>query len=179
MNDFVDLSFELAFKYRNPAMILTDGVIGQMMEKVELSDFKPRMSPNEIEEKYGSWATLGKPKNRGRNIITSLEMDSHRMEVNNRRFQEKYKQMEELEVRYEEIQCDDADYVLVAFGSSARICQKAVDIARNNGLKSDCCAPLPCSRSRKKPIGELANGLKGFLTVEMNAGRWLKTFSWP
>jgi 2-oxoglutarate ferredoxin oxidoreductase subunit alpha len=174
MNDFVDLSFELAFKYRNPAMILTDGVIGQMMEKVELSDFKPRMSPNEIEEKYGSWATLGKPKNRGRNIITSLEMDSHRMEVNNRRFQEKYKQMEELEVRYEEIQCDDADYVLVAFGSSARICQKAVDIARNNGLKVGLLRPITLFPFPKKPIGELAKRVKGFLTVEMNAGQMVE-----
>ncbi len=174
MNDFVDLSFELAFKYRNPAMILTDGVIGQMMEKVELSDFKPRMSPNEIEKKYGSWATLGKPKNRGRNIITSLEMDSHRMEVNNRRFQEKYKQMEELEVRYEEIQCDDADYVLVAFGSSARICQKAVDIARNNGLKVGLLRPITLFPFPKKPIGELAKRVKGFLTVEMNAGQMVE-----
>ncbi|NCB07825.1 MAG: 3-methyl-2-oxobutanoate dehydrogenase subunit VorB [Bacteroidia bacterium] len=135
MNDFVDLGFELAFKYRNPALILTDGAIGQMMEKVELADYKPRWTDAEIAEKWGSWATTGKPASRQRNVITSLELDSAKMETNNTRFQEKYRRMEEEEVRYETFMCDDAEFILVAFGSSARVCQKSIEIARAKGLK--------------------------------------------
>ncbi len=171
MNDFVDLAFELAFKYRNPALILADGAIGQMMEKVELSDYKPRLTADQINEKYGSWTTTGKKPNRDYNIITSLELDSAKMEQNNLRFQEKYQTMENEEVRYEMIDCDDADYVLVAFGSSARICQKSVDIARANGLKVGLLRPITLYPFPKKPIAELASRVKGFLTVEMNAGQ--------
>ncbi|WP_430972313.1 3-methyl-2-oxobutanoate dehydrogenase subunit VorB [Sunxiuqinia rutila] len=174
MNDFVDLGFELAYKYRNPAMILTDGAIGQMMEKVELSDYKPRMTAEEIDAKYGSWATNGKKTNREYNVITSLEMDSAKMESNNRRFQEKYKQMEEEEVRYEMFQCEDAEYILVAFGSSARICQKSVDLARAKGLKVGLLRPITLYPFPKKPIAELATKVKGFLTVEMNAGQMVE-----
>lgn len=174
MNDFVDLGFELAFKYRNPAMILTDGAIGQMMEKVVLSDYKPRMTPEEIDTKYGSWATNGKKPNRDYNIITSLEMDSAKMESNNLRFQEKYRQMEEEEVRYEMFQCEDAEYVLVAFGSSARICQKSVDLARAKGLKVGLLRPITLYPFPKKPIAELSKKVKGFMTVEMNAGQMIE-----
>ncbi len=174
MNDFVDLGFELAFKYRNPAMILTDGAIGQMMEKVELADFKPRLTAEEIQEKWGSWATIGKPESRKQNIITSLELDSARMEVNNQRFQEKYKKMEEEEVRYEAIQCDDAEYILVAFGSSSRVCQKSVDLAREKGLKVGLLRPITLFPFPKKTIGELAEKVKGFLSVEMNAGQMIE-----
>ena len=90
MADFVALGFDLAFKYRNPAMILTDGVIGQMMEKVKLPGYRPRRSEDEIREQC-PWATLGKPASRGPNIITSLELDSVEMEKNNERFQAKYR----------------------------------------------------------------------------------------
>ena len=86
MADFVALGFDLAFKYRNPAMILTDGVIGQMMEKVKLPDYRPRRTEQQIREEC-PWATLGKTKERGPNIITSLELDAALMEKNNERFQ--------------------------------------------------------------------------------------------
>src|SRR6056297_3691729 len=79
MYDFVELGFELAFKYKNPAMILSDGVIGQMMEKVKMSPQKERRTPEQIIEEC-PWATTGKPKSRERNIITSLELDAGRME---------------------------------------------------------------------------------------------------
>jgi 2-oxoglutarate ferredoxin oxidoreductase subunit alpha len=174
MNDFVELGFQLAFKYRNPAMILSDGAIGQMMEKVELGDFQPRLTSDQIETKYGSWATLGKKPDRERNIITSLEMDSAKMEMNNLRFQEKYRQMEEEEVRYEMIQCDDADYILVAFGSSARICQKSVELAREKGLKVGLLRPITLFPFPKKQIAALAKRVKGFMTVEMNAGQMIE-----
>ncbi|HZL10063.1 MAG TPA: 3-methyl-2-oxobutanoate dehydrogenase subunit VorB [Prolixibacteraceae bacterium] len=174
MNDFVELGLRLAFKYRNPAMILTDGVIGQMMEKVVLADYIPRLTDEEINEKYGSWVTNGRKPNRERNIITSLELDSVRMEQNNIRFQEKYAKMEEEEVLYEEIQCEDAEYLLVAFGSSARICQKAVDQAREKGIKVGLLRPITLFPFPKKPIAALAKKVKGMLVVEMNAGQMIE-----
>lgn len=174
MNDFVDLGFELAFKYRTPALILTDGAIGQMMEKVELADFKPRMTAEEIQAKCGSWATTGKTPDRERNIVTSLEMESDKMEINNQRLQDKYTQMEAEEVRYETFQCEDADYILVAFGSSARVCQKTVDLARAKGLKVGLLRPITLFPFPKKVIGEMAQRVKGFLSVEMNAGQMVE-----
>jgi 2-oxoglutarate/2-oxoacid ferredoxin oxidoreductase subunit alpha len=174
MNDFVDLAFEMAFKYRNPAMILTDGAIGQMMEKVELSEYKRRWTNEEVVEKWGDWATTGKPASRGRNVITSLEMDSLKMEANNRRFQEKYRRMEAEEQRYEAIQCEDAEYILVAYGTSARVCQKAVEIARERGLSVGLLRPITLFPFPKTIIGELAQRIKGFLSVEMNAGQMIE-----
>ncbi len=174
MNDFVELGFQLAFKYRNPAMILTDGVIGQMMEKVVLSDYIPRLKDEEIEEKYGSWITSGRKNSRSRHVITSLELDSGRMELNNIRFQEKYAKMEEDEVLYEEIQCEDAEYLIVAFGSSARICQKAVDVARAKGIKVGLLRPITLFPFPKEPIAALAKQVKGMLVVEMNAGQMVE-----
>ncbi len=174
MNDFVDLGFELAFKYRNPAMILTDGAIGQMMEKVELADFKPRWTNEAIKEKWGSWATIGKPGSRERNIITSLELDSAKMEANNRRFQLKYRQMEEMESRCEMIQCDDAEYILVAFGTSSRVCQKSVELARAKGLKVGLIRPVTLFPFPKKAISEMADKVNGFLSVEMNGGQMVE-----
>jgi 2-oxoglutarate ferredoxin oxidoreductase subunit alpha len=174
MNDFVELSFELAFKYRNPAMILADGALGQMMEKVELSDFKPRWTSEEIESISGNWASMGKPASRKKNIVTSLELDSARMEENNRRFQEKYRKMEENEVRYEAIQCDDAEFVLVAFGTSSRVCQKSVELARSKGLKVGLLRPITLFPFPKTAIKELARKVKGFMSVEMNAGQMVE-----
>ncbi|QIA07749.1 3-methyl-2-oxobutanoate dehydrogenase subunit VorB [Draconibacterium halophilum] len=174
MNDFVDLGFELAFKYRNPAMILADGAIGQMMEKVELADQKQRWTKEEIEKMSGDWATVGKHASRKKNIVTSLEMDSDIMEENNKRFQEKYRKMEEEEVRYEAIQCDDAEFVIVAFGTSARVCQKAVEIARAKGLKVGLLRPITLFPFPKKAIQELARKAKGFLSVEMSAGQMVE-----
>jgi 2-oxoglutarate ferredoxin oxidoreductase subunit alpha len=174
MNDFVELGFKLAFKYRNPAMILTDGVIGQMMEKVVLSDYIPRLSDEEIDQKYGSWATTGRKQNRKANVITSLEMDSAKMEGNIIRLQDKYDQMEAEDVLSEEIQCDDAEYVLIAFGSSARVCLKTVDLAREKGYKVGLLRPITLFPFPKKPIAALSARVKGMLVVEMNAGQMIE-----
>jgi 2-oxoglutarate ferredoxin oxidoreductase subunit alpha len=174
MNDFVELGFQLAFKYRNPAMILTDGVIGQMMEKVQLGDYIPRLTDEEIDQKYGTWVTNGRKRHRERNIVTSLEMDPAKMEQNNLRFQEKYAKLEAEEVRYEEFQCDDAEYILIAFGSSARVCQKAVDLAREKGIKVGLLRPITLFPFPKKPIAEIARRVKGILVVEMNAGQMIE-----
>ena len=174
MNDFVELSFDLAFKYLNPAMILTDGVIGQMMEKVELSEFKPRWTEEEIIAKSGTWATTGKTADRERNISTSLDLDSAKQEVFNHKLQAKYRAMEENDVRFEKINCDDADYLFVAYGSSARICQKAIEIAREKGIKVGLLRPITLFPYPVKQIQEMLGQVKGILSVEMSAGQMVE-----
>lgn len=170
MADFVDLAFELAFKYRNPAMILSDGVIGQMMEKVVLPPYKPRRTEEEIRREC-PWATIGRTKDRKPNIMTSLELKPEAMEVHNLHLQEKYKKIRETEVRYETWQCDDADYVIVAFGSAARIAQKAIDLARAEGIKVGLFRPITLWPFPTKEIAEMARTKKGVLVVEINAGQ--------
>lgn len=174
MNDFVELGFELAFKYRNPAMILSDGVIGQMMEKVQLSDVKPRWTDEEIKKISGSWATTGKTPDRDYHVVTSLELDSAKQEIFNHKLIEKYKTIEENEVRYELINCDDAEYVFVAYGSSSRICQKAVEIARSKGIKVGLLRPITLFPYPTKVIQSMLGKVKGFLAVEMSAGQMVE-----
>ena len=171
--DFVALGVELAFKYRNPAMILTDGVIGQMMEKVKLPEHRRRRTEQEIREQC-PWATLGKTADRQPNIITSLELDSVMMEKNNERFQAKYRVVEENEVRYEEVKCADADYLLVAFGSAARICLKTIQLAREQGLRVGLLRPITLWPFPTKVLNEYAGKVKGMLTVELNAGQMVE-----
>lgn len=174
MHDFVFLGFDLAFKYRNPVMILSDGVIGQMMEKVQLADYRPRMTDAEIAEKYGSWATTGKPASRNRNIITSLELDSGRQEKFNLKLIEKYKTISENEVRHEEFMMDDAEYMLVAYGSSSRICQKAIELARQQGIKVGLLRPITLYPYPTKVIQSHLSHLKGVMAVEMSAGQMVE-----
>ena len=175
MHDFVGLAFDLAFKYRNPAMILADGAIGQMMEKVVLAPQRPRKTDAEIAEECKDWATCGKGARKDRNIITSLELKSEVMEKINQRLQAKYKAMEENEVRYEAIDCDDADYVIVAFGSSARICSATVEMARAEGIKVGLLRPITLYPFPSKVIADLAKrGVKGFLSAELNAGQMVE-----
>jgi 2-oxoglutarate/2-oxoacid ferredoxin oxidoreductase subunit alpha len=173
MCDFVPLGFDLAFKYRNPVMILTDGVIGQMMEKVELFEPVPRLDNDEIVKRY-PWATQGKTPDRERNIITSLDLDPAKQEKHVMKLDVKYKKMEAEEVRYETFQCDDAEYLLVAFGSCARICQKAVDLARAEGIKLGLLRPVTVYPFPKKPLADLAQKVKGMLVVEMNLGQMVE-----
>ena len=170
MYDFVSLGFDLAFKYRNPVMLLSDGVIGQMMEKVVLSPQVPRMTDEYIREHYGDWALTGKI-GRKRNIVTSLELDPYIQEKVNERLQEKYRKIRETEVRYETLQCDDAEYVMVAFGSAARICSKVVEMARAEGYKVGLFRPVTLYPYPTNELRALTTHVKGFLSVEMNSGQ--------
>ncbi len=171
MADFVDLAFQIAFKYRTPTMILSDGVIGQMMEKVVLPPQKPRRTEAEILEEC-PWASTGHDsKRRGINVITSLELDPAVMEQKNLALQAKYREIEQNEVRFEEQFCDDADYLIVAFGSAARISQKAMETARKNGIKVGLFRPITLWPFPTQRIAELASRVKGILTVEINAGQ--------
>ncbi len=168
MADFVELAFDLAFKYRNPAMILSDGAIGQMMEKVWLSPQKERSKT------VPEWATTGKPPTRERNIITSLDLDPNAQEIFNQKLVAKYNEIRGKEVRYEEFQCDDAEYLLVAYGTSARVSQKSVQLARAQGIKAGLLRPITLFPFPVKRLNELADRVKLMLSVEMSAGQMVE-----
>lgn len=168
MADFVPLSFDLAFKYRIPVMILTDGALGQMMEKVELFEPIPRKTNTE------PWATVGKSKDRERNVITSLHIEPDKMEEINLHLQNKYREIEKNEVRYEAINCDNAEIILVAFGLVARICYKAAEMARVKGIKAGVFRPITLFPFPNKQLKDFADKTKILLVVEMNAGQMLE-----
>jgi len=169
MFDFVFTGFDLAFKYRNPVLILSDGLIGQMMEKVELCEQRPRNTTFDQ-----SWMTTGKTPDRERNIITSLDLEASRQERHNLHLQEKYRKIEENEVKYEEFMTEDADYLFVAYGSSARICQKAMQLGRAKGIKLGLLRPITLWPYPKKPLAEIAPRLKGILSVEQSSGQMVE-----
>lgn len=173
MADFVDLAFELSFRYRNPAMILSDGIIGQMMEKVVLPPFKPRRTEEEIKREC-PWATFGRTADRNPNVITSLELKPETMEARNLHLQEKYNEIKEREVRYETLQTDDADYLIVSFGSAARIAEKALEIACSMGVRVGLFRPITLWPFPSKQIAAMAKGKKGVLVVEINAGQMVQ-----
>ncbi|HSD63120.1 MAG TPA: 3-methyl-2-oxobutanoate dehydrogenase subunit VorB [Ignavibacteriaceae bacterium] len=167
MADFVFEGFRLAEKYRNPSMILADGALGQMMEKVVLPP-----AGSLAKRKY-DWTTVGKPATRERNIITSLFIQPEKMEQINLNLQAKYEEMKK-EVKFEEINTKDADIILVAFGLSARICQKSVDLAREKGIRLGLLRPITLYPYPYDRLRELAAQVEFFLVVEMNAGQMVE-----
>ena len=168
--DFISLGFDLAFKYRNPTMILADGALGQMMEKIYLPAPRPRMT------EYPDWATNGTPEGKERRFITSLNLLPQEHELVNIRLQKKYREMEKNEVRYEMIQCDDAEYVIVAFGIIARIAQKSIELARAKGHKIGLFRPITLYPFPYDQIRELADNsrIKGFMSVELSTGQMIE-----
>lgn len=167
MADFVFLGFELADKYRNPVMILSDGAIGQMMEKVTFTSKEVKKIPK-------PWATTGKSPYKDRNIITSLFIKPEVMEQVNIQLVNKYNEINKNEVRYEEINIKDAEYILLGYGLSARICHKTSEIAREKGLKVGVLRPITLYPFPYKRINELADSVKGMMTIELNAGQMVE-----
>lgn len=168
LSDFVKLSFELAFKYRNPVMILSDGALGQMMEKVE---FFPQQKREDL---LSGWETVGKKDGKDSNVITSLHIQPDEMEKINIHLQKKYKEIEENEIRVELIDCDDADYIITGYGLVARICQKAAQLAREKGIKVGVIRPITVFPFPYQTYNDIADRIKGILDVEMNAGQMLE-----
>ena len=168
MADFVKFGFDLAFKYRNPVLILTDGALGQMMEKVELFPQQER----KFEE--FNWALTGKSQTRNHNIITSLNLKAEEMEMQNIHLQNKYKEIQKNEILYELIDCEDADYLIVAYGLVARICTKAAHLAREKGIKVGVLRPITLFPYPYEIINKLAGQIKSILDVEMNAGQMVE-----
>ena len=169
MADFVFDAFDLADKYRTPVMILADGALGQMMEKVAFREYVPA---EHIPPK--PWATTGKPKTRERNIITSLHIEPEKMEQINLRLQEKYRRIAEAETRCEHFHTDDAEYLLVAYGLAARIAQGAVEMARARGIRAGLLRPVTLFPWPTAAVRTLAGRVKGVLVVEMNAGQMVE-----
>ena len=173
MVDFVGLGFDLSFKYRTPAMILADGIVGQMMEKVVLPPYRPRRTDAEVRAQC-PWAASGREGLRKRNVVTSLELESSKMEEINHELQAIYKEIEANETRAEEIGVEDADYLIVAFGSIARICDKARELAAEKGIKVGIIRPITLWPFPKETVRKAAEGKKGILCVELNAGQMIE-----
>lgn len=173
MADFVGLGFDLAFKYNNPAILLADGIIGQMMEKVVLPPQQPRLTEAEIAQRY-PWAATGRSKNRGSNYFTSLELHPEAQEKHNLHLQEKYARIRRNEVRYEEYQCEDATYLIVAFGSAARMAQKAIEDLRKKGIRAGMLRPITLWPFPSERIAQLSTQVKGILCTEINAGQMVQ-----
>lgn len=170
MADFVDLAFTLAFRYRMPAMILSDGVIGQMMEKLRLPAFKPRRTREQIEQEC-PWAASGRRGGRKNNIFTSLDLDPAAMEQHNLDLQRKYETIRQSEVRYETLHCEDAEYLIVAFGSAARISTKAIELCREKGIKVGLLRPITLWPFPTQALREYGKQMKAILCAEINAGQ--------
>ncbi|MFH1130068.1 MAG: 3-methyl-2-oxobutanoate dehydrogenase subunit VorB [Pseudomonadota bacterium] len=167
--DHVILAFDLADKYRTLVMVVADGAIGQMMEPAELPPIRPVRPP----EERGEWALTG-AKGRPHNIITSLYLGAEKLEEVNLRLQAKLKKMAADEVRWKEYQTEDAEFLLVAFGTVGRVCQTVVREARAKGIKVGLLRPITLWPFPSAQLAQLAEKVKGMLVVEMNAGQMLE-----
>lgn len=164
MCDLTMLAFELADKYRNPAFVLTDGVIGQMMEAVELPE-----PVTELPDK-SDWAVYGTADSR--HLINSIYLDHDDLERWNRELAKKYETIQKNEVRVEEYMMDDAEIVAIGYGSCSRVIRSAVDLARERGIKLGMFRPITLFPFPVKEIAKFPDrGLKGILTVEMSDGQ--------
>ncbi len=170
--DLIQLAFDLADEYRNPAMLIGDGMIGQMMEPVEIKTPQKRKLPPK------DWATNGwTDKSKPRAIINSLYIEPQDLEKLNLRLQAKYRTIEEKEVRMEEYQLEEAEIVLVAYGTVARIVKSAIKIAQEEyGIKAGLIRPITLWPFPEKSIAKAADAdhVQGFLTVEMSAGQMVE-----
>ena len=167
--DHVVLAFDLADKYRTIAMVVADGAIGQMMEPAEL----PPMRPVRRVKDRPSWALTG-AKGRAPNLVNSLYLGAENLEAVNLRLQAKLKEISENEVRWKEYETEDADVLLVAFGTVGRVCQSVVREAREKGIKVGLLRPVTLWPFPSDSLIKLAQQVRGMLVVEMNAGQMLE-----
>ncbi len=171
VQEAVDLTidaFALADKYRNPVMLLADGMIGQMMEPVE---FTREIDPETLPDK--PWATNG-AKGREKNIINSLALDPAELEKHNLKLKAKYDQMKEEEVRFASKGLDDAETVIVAYGTAARIAASAIELARQVGYKVGLIRPITLFPFPEEIINQTADKVANFLTIEMSTGQMIE-----
>ena len=164
MCDLTMKAFELAFKYRNPVIVIADAVLGQMMETLRLPDAEmPRPDTS-------AWAAEGNAKTR-KNLITSIFLNAPEQESHNLHLQEKYRKIEAAEQMAECYRTDDAEIVLCAYGTSSRICRSAVDALREGGVKVGMFRPQTLYPFPEKALAEVAEGRK-LMVVEMSAGQF-------
>ena len=164
--DLTGLAFDLAEKYRMVVCLLLDGSLGQMMEPVELPDFKPlRTTPPAY--------AVGSPDSKERVVLTSINIDPPTQERFNVKMMTRWQEIEKNEVRYKGYYIEDAEYVVIGYGTAGRIALSAVRAAREQGHKIGLLCPITVSPFPTKPVDELANRVKGFLVVEMSNGQML------
>ncbi|MGQ9512697.1 3-methyl-2-oxobutanoate dehydrogenase subunit VorB [Thermodesulfitimonas sp.] len=166
--DLMALAFDLADKYRNPVMVVGDGILGQMMEPVVLGPLPAVSLPPK------PWATTGMLGRKVRNIVNSLYIEPEEMEKVNLRLQEKYRRMADEEKRWEEYQVEDARLVLVAFGMVARIAKAVVDRLRAAGIPAGLIRPVTIYPFPDIPLARAVEKAQAFLVVEMNAGQMVE-----
>ena len=163
--DLVAKAFDLGDKYRMPVMILSDGMLGQMMEPVELPE------PREVDNDSKEWAACGHENQRKHNVVNSLYIDPATLENLVKKRFERYAKVQAEEQMAEEYLVDDADIVLVAYGASARVSRSAVDMARKNGIKAGLIRPITLWPFPVDAIAKAAEHVPKFLTVEMSMGQ--------
>ncbi|HBR03593.1 MAG TPA: 3-methyl-2-oxobutanoate dehydrogenase subunit beta [Ruminiclostridium sp.] len=161
-------AFNISDKYRVMTMILGDGVLGQMMEVVNFRD------EEKIDNGDKSWAACGHENKREHNTITSIHLDPAVLEQWNVGFQSKYKLIAEEEQRYELYNCEDAEIILVAYGSVARICKGVINEAAEQGIKLGLVRPITLFPFPEEGFEKVMNIPKAFLTVEMSAGQMVE-----
>lgn len=168
--EFIMMAFDLTEFYRNPVMILTDGFMGQMMEAVEFKKVKLGYDIPDVKE----WA-VGYMAQRGkRTLLKSLSLDPEVLEQHNQKLQKKYRLMEEKEVRFESANVDDAEIVIAAYGTTARIAKSAVKKLRDQGIKAGIIRPQSLYPFPYKPFSELPESVKHVLVVEMSCGQMVE-----
>ncbi len=165
--DLIMEGFDIADQYRNPVMILGDGMIGQMMEPVEFKEPKKRELP------VKDWATVGTGGNRNPNIINSLYIESAPLEEHNIKLQAKYQKMRENEIKVETYNIEDADVVIAAYGTTARIAKTAIAELEKEGIKVGLIRPITLWPFPMDTFKEINKDCKGILVVEMNSGQML------
>ncbi len=166
MVDLTPLAFDLADRYRNPAMILGDGILGQMMEPVELSEMLDvQLPPKE-------WATTGRSGGR-RHVVSSLYLDSSELEKLNKRLQDKYLEIMRTEQRWESLDVEGAEVVLVAYGTTARVVKSAMNLAREEGIRVGLIRPITLWPFPTKAFESLED-VGRFLVVEMSSGQMVE-----
>ncbi len=167
MADLTVKAFDLADKYRMPAMLLADGTMGQMMEPVEIPEVEARAADH-------SWAVRGTNCERKHNIVNSLYLKPEILEKTNFERFERYRQIEQNECMYESFMMEDAEYCVVAFGIAARVSKNAVVAARKAGIKVGLIRPITLWPFPKKVLAEAADKVKGFLSVELSMGQMIE-----
>jgi 2-oxoisovalerate ferredoxin oxidoreductase alpha subunit len=163
MCDLTITAFDLAFKYRNPAIVLTDGFIGQMMEPIEFPE-------PQIDLPRQEWALYGDLESK-HNLISSIYLDPDVLENHNQKLQKKYQSIGEKEVRYEEYYLDDAKFIIFGYGIVSRMLRSAVEQLRKEGLKVGMLRPITLFPFPKKQVKELADRGSAFLVCEMSNGQ--------
>jgi 2-oxoglutarate/2-oxoacid ferredoxin oxidoreductase subunit alpha len=167
MTDLTVLAFDLADKYRNPAMVMADGNLGQMMEPVELAESYPRNVD------HSGWALTGAKGRKGHTVM-SIYLDADEMEEYVRKLYRKYDEIERVETRFEEYQTEDAEVVIVAYGIVSRVVRSVIETLRREGIRAGMVRPITLWPFPTAALRRLTGQAKFFLACEMSMGQMVE-----